>query len=103
MITQWIATNLEMICVSAVAIPMAAGFGMGMFYIIDDKCSTFKWYLWLMYNDAEKDDAFAQNFFGKAFLGLGIANLIVPCLAVYSYIYFFNITLSQFVKGQTGG
>jgi len=103
MISQWIATNSEKICMGIVAIPMTVAFAMVWLYVIDEKCAHYKWYLWLMYGGAERNENFAQDFFGKAFIGMGIANVIVPCIVAYGYAHYSNITIAQFISNQTGG
>ena len=100
---NWITNNLEMICSGIVAIPMVSTLCISIFFIIDDYCASFGWYGAMMYGGGKRDDSMAMAFFGKSFLGLGIVSIIIPCIVVYGYLYYSNISLAQFITNQTGG
>jgi hypothetical protein len=85
--------NLNSIAMFLILTPMVVSVGMGFFLMIDDCCARFKWYGKIMYGNAERDQDLADEFFGKMFIGLGLADLFVPCIVIYGYLYITDKTL----------
>ena len=82
----WIMSNIDGIAIFIMAVPLMASVSMGFFLIIDDYCAKFRWYGKIMYGGGERDQDLADEFFGKMFIGLGLADIIVPCIVVYGYL-----------------
>jgi len=99
MITQWVMSNAEKIAIFIMTMPILASVAMGFFLMIDDYCAGFKWYGRIMYGNAERDQYLADEFFGKMFIGLGLADIIVPCIVIYGYLYYSNKTLYSLIEG----
>ena len=102
-ITEWAMANLEMLSTSIVAIPMFIAAGVTFFFMIDGQCYEYAWYRCIIYGKAERDDAYVDEFFAGAFIVLGIVNIVIPFIIVYGYLYYSNMSFSQFIIGQTGG
>ena len=91
----WIMNNLEKIAIVIIMVPMIVGFGMGIFFVIDEQLKNFKFYGNLMYGKLERDDEYAEEFFGKAFLSTGIVSILTPFIVIFSYLYITGKTISD--------
>jgi hypothetical protein len=100
----WIANNLDKIALLIMGLTIGSGIFIGFFFILDDFAAKFEWYKKLMYGAGyEREDSVADNFFGKAFLIIGIINITTPIIVVYGYMYYANITWAVLMKTKFGG
>jgi len=93
-------TNLENIALVIIVTPMAAALGMSFFFIIDNWFKNYKWYGRILYGGGERDGDCADEFFGKTFLGIGVVNVLLPFIVIFSYLHITGKPISDLWLGK---
>jgi len=93
----WIIDNSMTICSVIVAIPLFITILTTIVYTIFDMLSNYEWFKPIyssIMDDLAPDEL--NDITSWVLITEGIANIVIPCLAIAGYLYLNNITLMEF-------
>lgn len=93
MIIEWISNNYQIVARLVIATPMVLAVIFATFLMFDDISSNYSGWKWYAKLVAGRDANFIEDLIIRTFLTLGLASIVIPCIAIYVYMYYTGDTL----------